>query len=70
MPVANSNENSEQNKQSMVTKPIYFSMSVPGWFSNLPDVGEKCRVIENLANELKDKKPITKQQRDELVKIK
>ena len=59
-----------QEKESSKPAPIYFSMNVPGWFSNIPDAGEKCRVVGDLANKLKDEKPISQQQRDELVNIK
>lgn len=48
---------------------IYFNMNVPDWYMNLQTVGEKCRVIEELAAELKDEPAINEEQLKELVDI-
>jgi hypothetical protein len=47
-------------------QPIYFSMNVPDWFMNMPSVEKKCKIIEDLAAELKDEPPISEEQRKEL----
>jgi len=47
-------------------KTIYFNMNVPDWYMNIPTVTEKCKIIEDLAAELKDEPPISEEQRKEL----
>jgi len=71
MPAINpaTNEEIAQNKEITNSQPIYFSMNVPDWFMNIPDTKEKCKIIENLVNDLENEGPITQKQREELINI-
>ena len=40
---------------------ISFSMNVPNWFMN-ESVDTKCNIVENLYRELKDEKPVAREQ--------
>ena len=59
-----------QTKEDSNKEHIYFNMNVPGWFKNIEDTCEKCRIVEDLARELKDESPITEKQWEEMVTIK
>jgi hypothetical protein len=59
----------EQSKENVKKYPIHFSMNMPGWFMNIPTVDEKCKIVEDLANDLKDEPPISKEQRKKLFSI-
>jgi len=56
-------------KESTAGEPIYFSMNAPGWFTNIADAKEKCKIVEDIVNDLKNEKPITQKQREELINI-
>ncbi|MDR0448396.1 MAG: hypothetical protein LBH07_06990 [Treponema sp.] len=61
--------NTEPEKElSEDNKHIYFSMNMPNWFMN-KDVDEKCKIVKALADQLKDEKPISPQQKKELFSI-
>jgi len=50
-------------------EPIYFSMNVPDWYMNLSSLDDKCKIIEDLAEELKNEPPITEEQMKELITL-
>jgi len=49
--------------------PIYFNMNAPDWYMNIQSVDEKCRIIEDLAAELKDEPSINEEQLKELIDV-
>jgi len=50
-------------------KPIYFNMNAPDWYMSIQSVDEKCKIIENLAAELKDEPSVNEEQLKELIEI-
>jgi len=50
-------------------KHIYFNMNAPDWYMNIQSVEEKCKIVENLAEQLKDEPPINEEQLKELIEI-
>ena len=53
-----------ENSKNIKSEPIYYNMNVPVWFKKL-NADKKCDVIENLAKELEDEEPLS---RDQIVK--
>jgi hypothetical protein len=62
------NSHIEPGKEPSEDRFIYFSMNMPDWFVNKPGE-EKCKIVEALAAQLKDEKPISEKQRRELFSI-
>jgi len=55
-------------QHSSKSSHIYFSMNMPDWFINKP-ASEKCEIVKALADQLKDEKPISPEQRKKLFSI-
>jgi len=56
----------DSEKTSEKEEIIYYNMNVPGWFMD-KSLEEKCSIVKNLVNDLKDEKPLTDKDWDDLL---